>query len=211
MFCFSNGVDSLKADSLETLNGELKQYIDDLYQQDTPLVFGYGDPGSQIVLIGEAPGKNEVLQGRPFVGQAGKNLDEFIKILDIKKSDLYITNVVKMRPYKINMQTGRESNRTPTQKEIEIFTSFLIRELEIVRPELIVALGNTALKCITKDEKATIGSMHGSPIKVKLDSIELQLFPLYHPASIIYKADLKQTYIDDLYKLSQYIKILKLT
>jgi DNA polymerase len=196
----------LKENLLESLNRELKEYIDDLYQQATPLVFGGGNPDSRIVLIGEAPGKNEVLQGRPFVGQAGKNLDEFIDILEIEKSDLYITNVVKMRPYKINEQTGRESNRTPTKKEIEVFTSFLMRELEIVRPKLVVTLGNIALKCITQDEKASIGSLHGNPIEVEFGKQNFWLFPLYHPASIIYKADLKDTYIEDLHKLKDYIK-----
>jgi DNA polymerase len=196
----------LKENLLESLNRELKEYIDDLYQQATPLVFGGGNPDSQIVLIGEAPGKNEVLQGRPFVGQAGKNLDEFIDILEIEKSDLYITNVVKMRPYKINEQTGRESNRTPTKKEIGVFTSFLMRELEIVRPKLVVTLGNIALKCISQDEKASIGSLHGNPIEVEFGKQNFWLFPLYHPASIIYKADLKDTYIEDLHKLKDYIK-----
>lgn len=197
----------MKAKSLESLNNELKQFIDDFYKQDTPLVYGGGSPDSLIVLIGEAPGKNEVLQGKPFVGQAGKNLDEFIEILEIQRSDLYITNVVKMRPYKINEQTGRESNRTPTKKEIGIFSSFLMRELEIVRPKLVVTLGNIALKCITQDEKASIGNMHGNPLEVKFGSAEFNLFPLYHPASIIYKADLKDTYISDLLKLKDYLKV----
>lgn len=200
----------MKADLLESLNRELKDYIDDLYQEATPLVFGGGDLDSQIVLIGEAPGKNEVLQGRPFVGQAGKNLDEFINILEIEKSDLYITNVVKIRTYKVDEQTGRESNRTPTKKEIGIFTSYLIRELEIVKPKLVVTLGNIALKCMTQDEKAAIGNLHGNPIEVKFDRENFQLFPLYHPASIIYKADLKDTYISDLHKLKGYIKSLKI-
>jgi DNA polymerase len=191
---------------LETLNDELKQFVDDFYKQETSLVYGDGSPDSKMVLIGEAPGKNEVLQGKPFVGQAGKNLDEFIEILGIQRSDLYITNVVKMRPYKVNEQTGRESNRTPTKKEISIFSSFLMRELEILKPKLIVTLGNIALKCITQDEKASIGNMHGAPIEVKFGNEEFKLFPLYHPASIIYKADLKDIYIADLHKLKECIK-----
>lgn len=209
-YCFSDGVDRLKEKLLESLNNELKQYIDDFFQQSTPLVFGGGNPDSKIVLIGEAPGKNEVLQGKPFVGQAGKNLDEFIGILEIERSDLYITNVVKMRPYKVNETTGRESNRTPSKKEIDIFSSFLMRELEIVEPILVVTLGNIALKAITQDDKATIGSMHGIPTQIKLGIAEFQLFPLYHPASIIYKADLKETYIEDLHKLKVYLKNLNL-
>lgn len=195
---------------MHELNKELKQHIDDLYQQVTPLVFGNGDPDSQIVLIGEAPGKNEVLQGKPFVGQAGKNLDEFINILEIQKSDLYITNVVKMRPFKVNEETGRESNRTPTKNEIRVFSSFLMRELEIVKPRLVVTLGNIALKCITRDENASIGSLHGNPIDVALASGKMQTFPLYHPASVIYKADLKDTYLQDLHKLKDYIKGLEI-
>jgi len=196
----------LKENQLQELKEELKKYIEELYQQATPLVYGCGDPNAKIVLIGEAPGKNEVLHGKPFVGQAGKNLDEFIDILEIKRTDLYITNVVKMRPYKINEETGRESNRTPTKNEVRVFSSFLTRELEIVEPTLVVTLGNIALKCITQDENASIGKMHGEPIEMKLGRIFFQLFPLYHPASIIYKADLKETYLQDLYKLKDFLK-----
>jgi DNA polymerase len=198
----------LKADLLKSLNKELKEYIDDLYQQATPLIFGDGDVDSPIILIGEAPGKNEILQGKPFVGQAGKNLDEFINVLGIQKTDLYITNVVKMRPYKINEQTGREANRTPTKKEVGIFSPHLMRELEIIKPKLVVTLGNIALKCITQDEKASIGNLHGSPIEMKFGDVSFSLFPLYHPASIIYKADLKDTYNADLLKLKDFLKSL---
>jgi DNA polymerase len=198
----------LKADLLKSLNKELKEYIDDLYQQATPLIFGDGDVDSPIILIGEAPGKNEILQGKPFVGQAGKNLDEFINVLGIQKTDLYITNVVKMRPYKINEQTGREANRTPTKKEVGIFSPYLMRELEIIKPKLVVTLGNIALKCITQDEKASIGNLHGSPIEMKFGDVSFSLFPLYHPASIIYKADLKDTYNADLLKLKDFLKSL---
>lgn len=200
----------MKADLLKSLNKELKEFIDDLYQQATPLIFGDGDVDSQIVLIGEAPGKNEILQGRPFVGQAGKNLDEFINVLEIRKIDLYITNVVKMRPFKVNEQTGRESNRTPTKKEVSVFAPYLRRELEIIKPKLVVTLGNTALKCITQDENTSIGILHGSPIEMKFGDAVFSLFPLYHPASIIYKADLKDTYIKDLHKLKDYIENLKI-
>lgn len=200
----------MKENRLHELNNELKHFINDFYQQETPLVFGGGDPNSKIVLIGEAPGKNEIVQGKPFVGQAGKNLDEFISILEIQKSDLYITNVVKMRPFKINEATGRESNRTPTKKEVEVFSSFLMRELEIVEPRLVVTLGNIALKCITQDDKASIGVLHGNPIEMKFGNASFQLFPLYHPASIIYRAELKETYIKDLHILKDFIRSLKI-
>lgn len=200
----------MKSNHLEALNSELKNYIDRQYESETPLVFGDGNPDSAIVLIGEAPGKQEIQQGRPFVGQAGKNLDEFITILDINRSDLYITNVVKLRPYKINEDTGRDANRTPTKKEIKLFSSYLMRELEIIKPKLVVTLGNIALKCITQDDGASIGVLHGNPLDIKFGEAEFNLFPLYHPASIIYKADLKDTYLQDLHKLRYYLRDIKL-
>lgn len=196
----------MKSELLEALNDELKKYINELNKVETPLVFGEGAANSSIVLIGEAPGKQEILAGKPFVGQTGKNLDQFISILDIDRTDLYITNVVKLRPYKINEETGRESNRTPTKKEISIFTSFLMRELEIIKPMLVVTLGNIALKCITQDEKSTIGTLHGSTMDINFGKAEFKLFPLYHPASIIYKAELKDTYLQDLHKLKKYLR-----
>lgn len=200
----------MKSNLLEALNCEMKNAINELYEAETSLVFGDGNPDSPIVLIGEAPGKQEVQQGKPFVGQAGKNLDEFITILDINREDLYITNVVKLRPYKLNEDTGREANRTPTKKEIKIFSSYLMRELEIIKPKLVVTLGNIALKCITQDDSASIGALHGSPIDMKFGGTEFKLFPLYHPASIIYRADLKDTYLQDLLKLKHYLREIKL-
>lgn len=200
----------MKSQLLENLRADLQRHIDDLYQADIPLVFGDGNPDSSIVLIGEAPGKQEVQQGRPFVGQAGKNLNQFIEILDIERSDLYITNVVKLRPYKVNEDTGRESNRPPTKKEIGIFTSYLMREIEIIKPELVVTLGNIALRCVYQDDKASIGVLHGEPIKVRFGVAEFWMFPLYHPASIIYKADLKDVYLQDLHKLKNYLKEIEL-
>lgn len=196
----------MKRNELSDLNSTLKENINQLFSKDIPLVFGHGDPDAGIVLIGEAPGKNEILQGKPFVGQAGKNLDQFIDILEIQREDIYITNVVKMRPYKVNEETGRESNRPPTRKEIQLFSSYLMKELSILRPGLVVTLGNVALKTMLQDEKPMIGDFHGKPIEIQVHQEIYRLFPLYHPASIIYKADLKSTYLEDLQKLKEYIR-----
>ena len=84
------------------------------------MVFGEGDVDSPMVLVGEAPGEQETIQQRPFVGKAGKNLEEFLDALEIQRGDLYITNVVKFRPFKINEKTGRLSNRPPTREEIDL-------------------------------------------------------------------------------------------
>ncbi|MGE5631106.1 MAG: uracil-DNA glycosylase [Caulobacteraceae bacterium] len=195
----------MKQQELEEINSFYKSQLDAHFNADVPLVFGDGDVDSKIVLVGEAPGKNEVEQGKPFVGQAGKNLEEFINILGIRREDLYITNVVKFRPYRVNTDTGRESNRTPTKDEIKISTDFIERELSAIKPKLVASLGNIALRCILKDDKVTIGVLHGSPIDVKFAGAEFVLFPLYHPASIIYNRDLKDVYMEDLHKLKKYL------
>jgi DNA polymerase len=123
---------------------------------------------------------------------------------------LYITNVVKFRPIRFNPDSGRESNRTPTKEEIRISTDFIEQELSIINPRLVVSLGNTALRCILKDDKATIGMLHGSPLSVSFSQVNFGLFPLYHPASIIYNRSLKDVYLQDLHKLRDYIKKEKL-
>jgi DNA polymerase len=196
----------LKKHELASINELYQGKLQKHFYDEVPLVFGDGNVDSKIVLVGEAPGKTEVLQGKPFVGQAGKNLEEFISILGILREDLYITNVVKFRPFNINPETGRESNRTPTKEEIGISTDFIEQELTTIKPMLVVSLGNTALRCILKDDKATIGVLHGTPINVRFAGAEFALIPLYHPASIIYNRSLKDVYLQDLHRLRDYMK-----
>lgn len=200
----------MKLQELESLNQACRSKLQEHFGYEVPLVFGDGNPDSKIVLVGEAPGKTEVEQGKPFVGQAGKNLEEFITILSIVRKDLYITNVVKIRPVRLNPDTGRESNRPPARDEIRIFTDFIEKELSIIRPMLVVSLGNVALRCILKDDKSTIGNLHGTPIDVKFAGAEFVLFPLYHPASIIYNMALRDVYLQDLHRLRDYIGMKKL-
>ncbi len=195
----------MKNQELKALNKVCGSKLQEHFRDEVQPVFGDGNPDSKIVLVGEAPGKTEVELGRPFVGQAGKNLEEFITILGIIREDLYITNVVKFRPIKLNPDTGRESNRPPTREEIKLSTDFIEQELSIIRPALVVSLGNVALRCILKDDKITIGMVHGSPINVKFASAEFVLFPLYHPASIIYNRALRDVYLQDLHKLRDHI------
>ena len=164
-------------------------------------VFGDGNIGSDIFLIGEAPGGDEEKQGRPFVGKAGKNLDEFIDVVGLKRENLYITNVVKIRPTNISPKTGKEVNRTPNKEEIQFFLPFLIEEINIISPRLIVTLGNTPLKAITGDKKITIGDCHAKLIKTD----HFDIFPLYHPASIIYNRSLKDVYYSDLKKIREFL------
>lgn len=186
---------------INNLNRELSDKISLSSLRDKKLVFGSGNINAEILLIGEAPGKDEVLQGKPFVGKAGKNLEEFLNILNLKREDIYITNTVKIRPTKLSPKTGREVNRAPESQEIELFRPFLMKEIEIIKPKVIVTLGNVPLKTVLDDKSAQIGDLHGKAV-VK-DA--LTLFPLYHPAAVIYNQSLKATYSDDLLKLKAYI------
>ena len=128
-----------KEKRLEKLKQECTKFFDELYKPDKKiLVFGEGNPNARLVLVGEAPGKQETLQRRPFVGQAGKNLDEFLQVVGLEREDLYITNVVKFRPFKLNEETGRTSNRPPTREEIELSRGWLYKEIEIIRPMVVV-------------------------------------------------------------------------
>lgn len=165
------------------------------------LVFGEGNKNSDIILIGEAPGGEEERLRRPFVGKAGQNLTEFLDTLELAREDIYITNVVKVRPTKISEKTGNPVNRQPNMEEIGFFINYLIREIKIINPKIIVTLGNFALKAVTNDANAKIGAMHGKLKKIG----RYNIFPLYHPASIIYNQGLKSVYDNDLLKLKEYI------
>lgn len=167
--------------------------------EDKKIVLGEGVTNS-LMLIGEAPGGQEEKMGKPFVGAAGKNLNQFLEIVDLKREEIYITNVVKLRPCKLNEKTNRIINRKPGKDELNVFTPLLLEEIKEVNPTMIVTLGNFALKAVLKDDKAAIGDYHG---KVVENSDRLKIFPLYHPASIIYDEKLKETYIQDLNKLKE--------
>ena len=187
---------------MKSLNEEIaKKYPDE------KILVGCGNLDSPIVLIGEAPGANEIKLGAPFVGQAGKHLEEFLEILELNREDIYITNAVKYRPTRVNPKTGRLSNRTPTSKEIDDFRYFLYREIAIIEPEIIVTLGNIPLKSIY-DKDMKIGKVHGQLMNINIHGIDYKVFPLYHPAAVIYRKELRGVYIGDLYHLKKEIKVL---
>lgn len=172
--------------------------------EEKVLVFGEGrSDHPAIMLIGEAPGEQETLQRRPFVGKAGKNLDAFLEVVGLKREELYISNVVKIRPTKTS-DKGRLSNRPPNREELALFTPFLMEEILRVQPQMIVTLGNVPLKALM-GARAVIGDHHGKKAAVTVthekQSADFALFPLYHPASIIYNRSLQQVYQADLQAL----------
>lgn len=182
------------------------QSIQNFYGCDG-LVFGDGKPAADIMLIGEAPGKDEVAQGRPFCGKAGKNLDGFLQAVSLPREGIYISNVCKFRPVKIS-EKGTVSNRPPKKDEILAALPFLYEEIHTVNPKLIVTLGNTPLRACTRDFSLSIGEYHGKSTKFNIDGRTYPVFALYHPASIIYNRSLAEVYADDLEKLSNTVKIM---
>ena len=166
-----------------------------------PYTTGVGNIDAEILLVGEAPGAREIELGEPFVGQAGKILDGFLDVLGVQRKDLFITNVVKIRPFRINEKTGKKNNRPPTQNEIAAFFNILCEEINIICPKIIVPLGNTPLRCIMNDNTLTIGNEHGKLLKKD----KFPIFPLYHPAATIHNQNLRGTYLMDLDKLKQVI------
>ena len=167
---------------------ELKKKIEasgvtpELAAQATQLVFGDGNPEADILFIGEAPGKNEDLQGKPFVGAAGKFLNEMLDGIGLKREDIYITNIVKYRP---------PSNRDPLPEEKEAFLPFLQQQIAIIKPKLIVTLGRHSMDVLLPGLK--ISQIHGQPKRYK-GQVYL---PLFHPAAALYNGGMRQTLIED--------------
>ena len=194
---------------LERFRRDCADFFDALSTEgQKPLVFGEGPQHRPVLmLIGEAPGEQEALQGRPFVGKAGKNLDAFLQAVQLKREEIYITNVVKVRPSKISA-AGRVVNRPPSREEKALFTPWLMREIALVRPDALVTLGNVALQAFVDD---VIGNRHGrwsQAVVAPADAaaFTLPLFALYHPASVIYNGSLKETYTRDLETLARSLR-----
>ncbi len=188
------------------------QELDKLYNEyksifgEEDVVLGDGNVNARLILIGEAPGKDEVRLSKPFVGAAGKNLTDFLGIIGIERDNIYITNVIKYRLSKQNVKTGRISNRPATKDEISQSRSYLLDEISVINPEIIVTLGNVPLRAVTGDYSLSIGSVHGQVHKITIIGIEYNLFPLYHPASIIYNRSLKDVYGEDVLRLPLLLK-----
>ncbi len=186
---------------LEKLKDEIRAMVKAVYpDREWVLVFGEGPAQARLMLVGEAPGEQEAMLGRPFVGKAGKLLDAFIAGTGLTRAQMYVTNTVKFRPSRVS-KAGRVVNRTPTQEEIAAFLPFLKKEIAQVDPACVVTLGNVPLRALL-GEKETIGQAHGQ-LRRQEDRL---YFPMYHPASMIYNPGLKAIFAQDMEKLSQLIK-----
>ncbi len=165
------------------------------------VVFGTGDPDAQLVLIGEAPGKNEAEQGVPFVGAAGKNLDALLAAHGIRRDNVYITNIVKYRPVQNGARPGTFRNRTPRRDELSLCRTLLLEELAILSPRIVATLGNSPLRALLDAPSLSVGDLHGQTLRDP--AFPFLIMPLYHPASVIYNRSLITTLDDDLAKLGK--------
>jgi uracil-DNA glycosylase family 4 len=186
-------LDQIKADILTS------DVCPDLAKQATQLVFGDGNPDADLMFIGEAPGKQEDEQGSPFVGASGKFLAEMLASIHLERSQVYITNIVKYRP---------PQNRDPLPSEKHDFLPYLIRQIDVIKPKLIISLGRHSGMVFLPD--LVIGRDHGVAkiiaLKLKQGAIKTVLLPLYHPAAALYNGGQRQTLMDDFAQIPSILK-----
>ena len=174
----------------------LKECKCELKNTATQGVPGDGSATSEIVFIGEAPGKAEDIQGTPFIGAAGKFLDQMLEEIKLKREDVYITNIVKYRP---------PNNRDPLPEEKEACREWLLEELDIIKPKLIVFLGRHSMNDFFPGEK--ISQVHGKILKKEIKGIDTPYFyALYHPAAALYNGGMRETLISDFKKIPLILK-----
>ncbi|MEP6887280.1 MAG: uracil-DNA glycosylase [Nitrospirales bacterium] len=157
----------------------------------TQVVFGVGNPNAQVMFIGEGPGFNEDKQGEPFVGAAGKLLNELLQSAGLSRAEIYIANVVKCRP---------PNNRDPEPDEVETCKPFLFQQIDIIKPKLVCTLGRWSTETIL-ERKVSITKIRGQVIRHK----NLVVFPLLHPAAALHQGNLLPSLREDFGKLKQYL------
>lgn len=165
-------------------------------------VLGEGSHDAKIMFIGEAPGRNEAETGRPFCGAAGKLLDQFLKGINIERQEVYITNIVKDRP---------PENRDPLPQEIKLYSPFLVRQIEIIKPAVIATLGRFSMTFILElfglpEKTKTITQLHGKILTATAKYGPIKIVTLYHPAVAIYNGNTKKVLQEDFKILKPFMK-----
>lgn len=165
----------------------------------TQVVPGEGNAEAEVMFIGEGPGKKEDETGQPFVGAAGKFLDEMLGAIKLKRENIYIANVVKCRP---------PENRDPLPKEVEACWSWLEAQIKLIQPKLIVTLGRHSMERFLSGQK--ISQMHGKAMRKDFPGMGKQVFlALYHPAAALYNGGMRETLIKDFKKIPKVLKAIK--
>jgi DNA polymerase len=164
-------------------------------------VLGMGSHDASIMFIGEAPGKNEAEKGLPFVGASGKFLDKMLEGINLKREDVYITNIVKDRP---------PDNRDPSTAEINLYSPFLVQQIEIIQPKVVATLGRFSMEFILRlfdspEKIQKISQLHGKVIEVQAGYGKIHVLPLFHPAVALYNQAQKATLLEDFQVLKQFV------
>ncbi|MGH7157797.1 MAG: uracil-DNA glycosylase [Candidatus Saccharimonadales bacterium] len=181
-----------KQDRLDQIAADIAKnnVCPDLAKTAKHLVFGEGNAGAKVIFIGEAPGKKEDETGRPFVGVSGAFLTELLEGIGLKREDAYITSILKYRP---------PNNRDPRTAEKDAFWPYLLKQIEVIEPKLIVTLGRHSANCFLP--KLVIGQDHGQPQKWQGRTI----LPLYHPAAALYNGALRNIANNDFANIKDFI------
>jgi uracil-DNA glycosylase len=164
-------------------------------------IVGEGNHEAKLMLIGEAPGAEEVKVGRPFVGSSGQILSQLMAEVSIKREEVYITSVVKDRP---------PNNRKPTREEVEVYSAYTRRQIELIGPKVVATLGGLALNWMwenySQGKWGTVSRVHGEIRKLHKVDGEMYLMPLYHPAVALYDASKKKVLLEDMRKLALFLR-----
>ncbi len=199
----------------QSLNNIALSIVDDnicpeLAKGATQLVVGSGNPDADLVFVGEAPGKNEDLQGKPFVGASGKLLDEMLDSISLTRDDVYITNIVKYRP---------PNNRDPLPAEKQAFLPFLQAQIEVIQPKVVIPLGRHSMNCFLPDLQ--IGKVHGqihqiswplsSNTKGSVENKNIAVLPLYHPATALYNGGMRNILFEDFAQIPQILQVTRIS
>lgn len=177
-----------------------------LWSSRTKPVPGWGNVYADVMLIGEAPGYNEDLEGKPFVGAAGKLLDKLLEVAGLKRDEVFITNILKCRP---------PNNRDPLPDEVDACTPYLDRQVATIGPKLLVCLGKHSanyvlLKCGVKARfRGGISTVRGQVFKAKFEGLDLLIIPTYHPAAGLYNPKLKEVLTNDFILIGRVVKSIR--
>jgi uracil-DNA glycosylase len=162
------------------------------------VVFGSGNADADLMFVGEAPGANEDKQGVPFVGQAGKLLEQLLEEIGLARSDVFIANTLKCRP---------PGNRDPLPQEIDNCQDYLFRQLELIQPKIVCTLGNFSTKLLRADPATGITKLHGREEVRVIGPRAVRLFPIYHPAAALYTRSLLDTLRADFARLPELLAL----
>jgi DNA polymerase len=167
-----------------------------LHQTRTKVVFGAGNADADLMFVGEAPGQQEDLQGLPFVGRAGKLLDQLLEEVGLARADVFITNVLKSRP---------PGNRDPQPEEIDACKPYLHRQVALIEPRVICTLGNFATKLLTRSQRGITG-VHGRPQVHELGGRAVRVYPIYHPAAALRSTKVLEELREDFRRLPELLE-----